>query len=55
MNSFNKFSSALTLSCLCIGLAYAQDPANVAKVTEVNGKVLVNKGDGLSLQPRQAF
>lgn len=47
MNSFTKFSSALTLSCLCIGFAYAQDPANVAKVTEANGKVLVNKGNGL--------
>ncbi|MBL0351747.1 MAG: hypothetical protein WAS49_07600 [Candidatus Dechloromonas phosphoritropha] len=47
MNSFKKFSSALTLSCLCIGFAYAQDPANVAKVTEANGKVLVNKGNGL--------
>ena len=46
MNSFKKFSSALTLSCLCIGFAYAQDPANVAKVTEANGKVLVNKGKG---------
>ena len=47
MNSFKKFSSALTLSCLCIGFAYAQDPANVAKVTKANGKVLVNKGNGL--------
>ena len=47
MNRFKKFLSALTLSCLCIGLAYAQDPAEVAKVTEANGKVLVNKGNGL--------
>ena len=47
MHCFKKFSSALALSCLCIGLAYAQDPANFAKVTEANGKVLVNKGDGL--------
>ena len=47
MHCFKKFSSALTLSCLCIGLAYAQDPASIAKVTEANGKVLVNKGDGL--------
>mgnify|MGYP003382997614 CR=1 FL=1 len=47
MNSFKKFSSALTLSGLCMGLAYAAEPAGVAKVTEANGKVLVNKGNGL--------
>ena len=47
MNSFTKFSSALTLSCVCMGLACAAEPAGVAKVTEANGKVLVNQGNGL--------
>lgn len=47
MSSFKNFSAALTLSCLCIGLASAAEPVGVAKVTEANGKVLVNKGNGL--------
>lgn len=47
MNRFKKSSSAFALSSLCIGLACAQEPANVAKVTEATGKVLVNKGNGL--------